>query len=81
MEPRKELHPLKIEGALKADGHLDEEEWIKAPAVNLAFQVEPFQGRKASFNSTVKLLYNHQFLYLAAIMKDSTGRTVTVHLI
>jgi hypothetical protein len=63
LEQRKEFRPLKIERALKADGHLDEAEWAQAPTVNLDFQVEPFQGRKASFNSTVKLLYNHQYLY------------------
>jgi hypothetical protein len=74
MEPRKEFHPFKIERTLKADGLLDEMEWIKAPSVHLDFQVEPFQGRKASFNSTVKLLYNQQYLYLAAILKDSVGK-------
>lgn len=74
LEQRKEFQPLKIERLLKADGHLDEAEWSKAPLVNLDFQVEPFQGRKASFNSTIKLLYNQQFLYVAAIMHDSMGK-------
>jgi hypothetical protein len=36
--------------------------------------VEPFQGSKASFSSEVKMLYNHQFLYVAAIMKDTIGK-------
>jgi hypothetical protein len=74
LEQRKEFRPLKIERALKADGHLDEAEWAQAPTVNLDFQVEPFQGRKASFISTVKLLYNHQYLYVAAILQDSVGK-------
>ena len=74
LEQRKEIQPLKIERVLKADGHLDEAEWVKAPAVNVDFQVEPFQGRKASFSSTVKLLYNRQFLYVAAILQDSIGK-------
>ncbi|TBH70080.1 carbohydrate binding family 9 domain-containing protein [Aquirufa antheringensis] len=74
LEQRKEIQPLKIEHVLKADGHLDEAEWVKAPAVNVDFQVEPFQGRKASFGSTVKLLYNRQFLYVAAILQDSIGK-------
>jgi hypothetical protein len=74
LEKRMEFHPLKIERTLKADGHLDEDQWMKAPAVNLDFQVEPFQGRKASFQSTVKLLYNQQFMYVAAILQDSSGK-------
>jgi hypothetical protein len=74
LEPQKEFKPLRITSALKADGHLDELEWTNAPSVNLDFQVEPNQGQKASFNSTVKLLYNQQFLYVAAILKDSLGK-------
>jgi len=72
--PRKEFQPLKIERNLKADGHLDESEWSKAPSVSLDYQVEPFQGSKASFSSEVKMLYNHQFLYVAAILNDTIGK-------
>ena len=74
LNPQKEFQPLKIESSLKADGLLDEIEWQNAPSVHLDFQVEPFQGLQASFNSTVKMLYNHQFLYVAAILKDTVGR-------
>ena len=74
LEPQKEFKPLRIANALKADGHLDEAEWDKAPFVNLDFQVEPFQGQKASFNSKIKLLYNNQFLYVAAILHDTVGK-------
>jgi hypothetical protein len=72
--PRKEFKPLKIERALKADGYLDESEWSNAPSTTLDFQVEPFQGNKASFASQVKMLYNQQFLYVAAILKDTIGK-------
>ena len=72
--PRKEFKPLKIERALKADGYLDESEWSNAPSTTLDFQVEPFQGNKASFSSQVKMLYNQQFLYVAAILKDTIGK-------
>jgi len=74
ISPRKEFQPLKIERNLKADGHLDESEWSKAPSVSLDYQVEPFQGSKASFSSEVKMLYNHQFLYVAAILNDTIGK-------
>ncbi|MHA8091551.1 DUF5916 domain-containing protein [Aquirufa regiilacus] len=74
LEQRKEFQPLKIERNLKADGYLDESDWQNAPSVKIDFQVEPFQGKKASFNSTVKLLYNQQFLYVAAILRDSVGK-------
>ncbi|MFZ9159668.1 MAG: DUF5916 domain-containing protein, partial [Aquirufa sp.] len=72
--PRKEFQPLKIERALKADGNLDEVEWSNAPSLGIDFQVEPFQGNKASFSSQVKMLYNHQYLYVAAILGDTVGK-------
>ena len=72
--PRKEFQPLKIERTIKADGYLDEVEWSNAPATSLEFQVEPFQGNKATFSSRVKMLYNQQFLYVAAILKDTIGK-------
>ena len=74
ISPQKEFQPLKIERNLKADGHLDESEWQKAPSISLDYQVEPFQGSKASFSSEVKMLYNHQFLYVAAILNDTIGK-------
>jgi hypothetical protein len=74
ISPRKEFKPLKIERSLRADGYLDELEWSTAPSSFLEFQVEPFQGNKASFSSQVKMLYNHQFLYVAAILKDTIGK-------
>ena len=72
--PRKEFQPLRIDHHIKADGHLEEKVWIQAPFVNLEFQVEPFQGKNASFHSQVKMLYNHQYLYVAAILQDSVGK-------
>ena len=72
--PRKEFQPLKIERTIKADGYLDEVEWSNAPTTSLEFQVEPFQGNKATFSSRVKMLYNQQFLYVAAILKDTIGK-------
>ena len=74
ISPRKEFKPLKIERSLRADGYLDELEWSTAPSSFLEFQVGPFQGNKASFSSQVKMLYNHQFLYVAAILKDTIGK-------
>ena len=64
ISPQKEFQPLKIERNLKADGHLDESEWQKAPSISLDYQVEPFQGSKASFSSEVKMLYNHCYRWI-----------------
>lgn len=69
-----EYHPLHMDETLKADGQLDEAIWKKAPVTYLDFQVEPFQGNKSSFQTEVRVVYNHQFLYVGAILHDTIGR-------
>lgn len=67
-----EAYPLNK--SLKIDGHLDESEWNLAKPVHLNFQVEPFQGNKASFETQVKILSSPQFLYVGVINKDTIGK-------
>ena len=69
-----EYHPLHVDEFLKADGHLDEAIWKKAAVTYLDYQVEPFQGNKASFKTEVRIVYNHQYLYVGAILHDTIGR-------
>lgn len=69
-----EYYPLQIGEAIKADGHLDEPIWKKAAVTYLDYQIEPFQGNTASFKSEVRLVYNHQYLYVGAILHDTIGR-------
>ena len=69
-----QLVPLSVEAQMNADGHLDEPAWKDAKSIFLNFQVEPFQGKKASFSSEVKVLYNQQYLYVGAILRDTIGR-------
>jgi hypothetical protein len=63
-----------ISKSLKVDGKLDELEWKNAPTVQLEFEVEPHQGEKAKQITSVKLLYNKDFLYIAGICHDSLGK-------
>ena len=70
-----EYLPLHMDESIKADGKLDEAIWRKANPIQLNFQVEPFQGNKASFKTEVKVVYNHQYLFVGAILYDTIGRT------
>jgi len=69
-----EYHPVHMDEAIKADGKLDEAIWKQAKPIFLTFQVEPFQGKLANFKTEVKVLYNHQFLYVGAVLHDTIGR-------
>ena len=69
-----QYQPIHVDETIKADGLLDEPVWKNAQPLYLDYQVEPFQGNKASFKSEVRVLYNHKFLYVSAILHDTIGR-------
>lgn len=71
---KKEAKATKITRHLRVDGRLDEAEWALAQPISRFVQVEPFQQQPASHDTEVRLLYNHDYLYIAARLRDSLGR-------
>ncbi len=71
---KKTIEATPIQGSLKIDGLLQEEEWQKTKPVAQFTQVEPYQGKPVNFDTEVKMLYNPDFLYIAAFCKDSLGK-------
>jgi hypothetical protein len=69
-----QYQPIHVDESIKADGILDEPIWKNTKPLYLDYQVEPFQGNKASFKSEVRVVYNHKFLYVSAILHDTIGR-------
>jgi len=74
LNDKKQVTSYSIKSHLKVDGHLDEPEWNLAKPIYLDFQVEPFQGKLASFKTSIRLLSNQHFLYVAAINYDTIGK-------
>ncbi|GAB3891504.1 carbohydrate binding family 9 domain-containing protein [Spirosoma agri] len=68
------IQATEIHDRLKIDGHLDEAVWQRAKPIRKFTQVDPKQGRPASFDTDVRVLYNRNFLYIAAINRDLLGR-------
>jgi len=68
------IESVKINGALKVDGKLNEDFWKQAVHHSNFTQVEPHQGEPANHQTSVSVLYNRQFLYLAVVSKDSLGK-------
>ncbi len=59
---------------LKVDGKLDEAVWNQAKEITDFVQVEPKQKHPASQKTIFKLLYNTDYLYIAAIMYEPDGK-------
>ena len=63
-----------IRQSIKLDGKLDEAEWKLAGPSPLFTQIEPLQGQSPNFATSVKVLYNRQFLYFGVFCRDSVGK-------
>jgi hypothetical protein len=71
---RRVVQAVEIHDKLKIDGRLDETDWKHSKPVRRFIQIDPQQGRPATFNTDVRVLYNRHYLYIAAINHDSLGR-------
>lgn len=71
---KKTIAAVRIETQLRIDGVLNEPEWNLAKASPHFTQVEPHQGAPSSFETTVRVLYNKQFLYIGIFSQDSAGK-------
>ncbi len=58
---------------LRVDGHLSEAEWAQATPISRFVQMEPLQRQPATHDTEVRLLYNRDFLYVAARLRDTLG--------
>ena len=73
-QKRRTIQAVEISDKLKIDGRLDEADWLRGKPARKFVQVDPKQGRPATFDTDVRVLYNRQYLYIAAINHDSLGR-------
>ena len=71
---KKEIIATKINSSLHIDGALNEPEWMQAAVSPRFTQIEPYQGAAPHFETSVKVLYNKQFIYFGIFSKDPLGR-------
>ncbi|MDZ7934091.1 MAG: carbohydrate binding family 9 domain-containing protein [Emticicia sp.] len=71
---KKKIEATQINSSLRIDGVMNDAEWRKVKPTSGFTQIEPFQGRKASQDTEVKVLYNKQYLYFGIFAKDSLGK-------
>lgn len=71
---KKEMIAIQINGSIKVDGSLDEEEWKLARPSPRFVQIEPQQGMAPNFETEVRVLYNRQYLYFGFVCHDSLGK-------
>ncbi|MCU0470684.1 MAG: carbohydrate binding family 9 domain-containing protein, partial [Arcicella sp.] len=71
---KKNVEATRININLKVDGKLDESVWNQAKEITDFVQIEPYQKQAANQKTVFKLLYNADYLYVAAIMYEPDGK-------
>lgn len=71
---KKEIDAVQISTVLHIDGLMSESEWKLAKASPHFIQIEPYQGAQPAEETTVKVLYNNQYLYFGIFAHDSLGK-------
>jgi len=66
----KEAVALKIKEPVRIDGLLNEKVWEKAPEVGDFIQFEPQRGQPSTVKTTVKILYDENFIYFGFLCYD-----------
>lgn len=67
---------LRVEGAIRVDGMLDDAAWASASRLAALTQREPAEGAPATEASDVRLAYDDDALYLAARLDDAEPTSI-----
>ena len=76
---RKSLSAVRISTPPRIDGVLDEEVWSAAQAASGFVQAEPYEGRPATEQTEVKLLYDEDNLYIGVYCHDEPSANIIVN--
>lgn len=69
-DDRPSLRAVPAAGAVTLDGRLDERAWIDAPATTDFTQEDPDEGRPGTERTEVRIVYDHDAIYIGARMYD-----------
>lgn len=76
---RLEITALAASGSIRVDGRLDEVAWQRARPVSGFVQAEPDEGRPATERTEVRIVFDHDYLYVGAYMFDRDTAGIVVN--
>jgi len=78
-EKRQAITVVFTDAKIAVDGELDEPAWRTAEPAKDFIQRDPNTGTPASEPTEVRILYNHEFLYIGLLCRDSDPRRIIVN--
>jgi len=73
------LTAMQAQGPIALDGRLDEASWAAAPLATNFTQNDPREGAPATFETEVKLLYDHRALYIGVFARDPSPGDIIIN--
>ena len=73
------LPAVRAAGEIRIDGVIGEEEWAGAPVASGFTQGNPDEGAPATFETEIRVLYDDEFLYFAAVAYDDDPDAIIVN--
>ncbi|GAB3518770.1 carbohydrate binding family 9 domain-containing protein [Emticicia fontis] len=71
---KKKIEAIQITNTLRIDGVMNDAEWKLARPVSEFIQIEPYQGKRPTHRTEVRVLYNKNYLYFGIFSRDSLGK-------
>ena len=75
----RKLKATQAHGPITLDGRLDEASWASAPLATGFVQNDPREGEAATYDTEVKLLYDHRALYIGVFARDPEPSEIIVN--
>ena len=79
-QPDKVIEAIKNGKPPKINGVLNEKTWDKAVSADDFTQYRPYNGKEASFDSEVKIIYDDQAIYFGAVFYDPNPDSIYTEL-
>ncbi len=78
--PHPPIQAIRVAGAIRCDGVLDEPSWQAATPATQFYQQTPDQGANATMNSEFRVLFDDQALYIGARLYDAAPESIRANL-
>lgn len=77
---RPRIQAIRIEGNIKLTGKLDDPHWSLAQPVEANIEIQPAENTPASQRTTVRILYNSDYIYFGFDCKDSNPTAIRANI-
>lgn len=80
LEQKKQINALRIDQEIKIDGIVDEAIWMASEVASDFIQREPTPNIAPLFDSQVRILYDNEAIYIAAVMRDDEPEKIMMQM-